>query len=95
MAFVGDKVYPCGLAAARETDNCYNVEEEFYDKLCSGDPQTQQLCRICLSNRKNKIEHQTGLTAEFGIYDSPISKIISFKNKGKGIRKIYRKIAAL
>jgi hypothetical protein len=94
MAFLGDRVYPCGLAAARETDNYFSVEDDFYNTLVQQTPYYQSLCRSCVSNRKNKVHHMTGLTAEFGVWDSPISYLWDFKHKGLWLRKIYRRLTA-
>jgi len=93
MAFLGDRVYPCGLAAARETETFYDVESNFYDLLVANTPCYQTLCRTCLSNRKNKQHHMTGMTAEFGVWDSPISYLWDFKTKGLWLRKLYRRLS--
>ena len=95
LAFVGNKVYQCGLAAARETDDWVNVEEPFYKILLSKNPHIQNLCKICISNRKNKMLNMTGLTVELGIWDSPVSSLISFNSKAFWLRKIYNRLRSL
>jgi hypothetical protein len=93
MAFLGDKVYPCGLAAAREQGDTLDVQDDFYEKLVAGDPYNQELCRGCLSNRRNKVDHMAGLTAEFGVWDSSVGMVCGLKNKALWLRKLYRKVS--
>jgi len=90
LAFVGNKVYPCGMAAARETDKGVSIEEPFRELFLGRNPNMQDLCRSCLSNRKNKRLYMTGLTMEFGVWDSAICRIIGFDTKALCLRKLYR-----
>jgi hypothetical protein len=90
LAFVGDKVYPCGMAAGREVGKSISVEKPFYAVFTGQDPQMQELCKTCLSNRKNKKPNMAGLTMEFGVWDSAICRIVSFSTKGIWLRKLYR-----
>lgn len=89
LAFVQDRVYPCGMTAARNVAPI-SVEEPFYQIFLSSNPMMQELCEICLTNRNNKQHYMTGLTAEFGVWDSAISHLWSFKTKGWLFRKLYR-----
>lgn len=90
LAFVGDKLYPCGMAAARETGAGISVEEPFYEIFMGKNPNMQELCMSCLSNRKNKRLYMAGLTMEFGVWDSAICLIKGFDTKGLWLRKLYR-----
>lgn len=90
LAFVGDKVYPCGMAAAKESDNGISVEEPFGNVFMNRDPSMQNLCKTCLSNRKNKKKIMPGLTFEFGVWDSAICVLKGFNTKGILARRLYR-----
>ncbi len=90
LAFVGDRLYPCGMAAGREVGNSVSVEEPFYEIFMGRDPHTQELCKTCLSNRKNKKPNMAGLTFEFGVWDSAICFIKGVNFKGVWLRKLYR-----
>lgn len=89
LAFVGDKVYQCGLAAARETGNWVDIGESFYEIFLERNPHLQDLCKTCISNRKNKMLNMTGLTAEFGIWDSSVGGFLGLNSKVVWLRKIY------
>lgn len=93
LAFLGDLVWPCGFAAARNAPGSLGVEENFYYRFVNGDPYRQELCRACLSNRKNKVEHMAPLTMEWGIWDSPIGGVLSWSGPAMWLRKIYRRMA--
>jgi len=89
LSFVGDRIYPCGMSAAREEGDSISVEDDFQKIYQNGDPRNQDLCCRCLSNRKNKQPNITGLTMEFGVWDSAFNFMWSFKSKAIWLRKIY------
>lgn len=89
LSFVGDRVYPCGMSAAREQGQNVSVEEDFQRIYQNEDPRYQELCKSCLSNRKNKQPNMAGLTMEFGVWDSAFNFMWSFKSKAIWLRRIY------
>ena len=54
LSFVGEKVWCCAMAAAAETPDCIDLDEDL--KLFSRftEPHYQELCKSCLVNRKNR-----------------------------------------
>ncbi len=54
LAFVGDKVWPCAMAAAARTADGMNIEEDFKDFMQPEAAWYQDLCASCLVNRKNR-----------------------------------------
>jgi len=91
LAFLGDRVYPCGFAAARDTPGWLSVDDNFFYRFVNGRPHEQELCRTCLSNRKNKVDHMAPLTVEWGVWDSPIGGTFSLSGPGMWIRRLYRR----
>jgi len=55
LSFVGDKVWPCAMAAAAGTDDYMGIDSDFgclTGKFCK--PHYQDFCRGCLVNRRNR-----------------------------------------
>jgi len=89
MALVGDRIYPCGFAAGQSQGQTLSVDENFYARLCNGEPQMQELCKRCLSNRKIKTRYMAGTTFEAGFWDSPVGLIASIRARLWGLRALY------
>ena len=88
LTFLGDRVWPCGMAAARGTDGSFEVKENFFYRFLSGNPKSQSLCAECLSNRNYRAKHLDGLTVEMGVWDSDCVRIWGIKSKLLWLRRL-------
>lgn len=92
FSFLGDRVWPCGFAVARNAQGSLHIDEPFYSRFVNGHPREQELCRTCLSNRKNKIPHMAPLTFEWSFWESDVGGTLSLRGPGMRIRSLYRKL---
>jgi len=64
LSFVGNKVWPCAMAAAAQTGTWRDIEKPFHFP----DPHHQDFCRYCLVNRKNRKAPKP--VVQIGIWES-------------------------
>jgi len=91
VVFQGNKVFACGMGVVFEDSLQTTLDKPFGQWLREQVPVNQDICDRCPSNRPLRAKATPGLTLEWGLWDSHISRIWTLPWNGDWLRKLYRR----